>query len=79
MPTFKNDDEHREWWRARKAAAQRERRARLLRVDYYPSADIAKLLVRLAHSQPNFRPYGHVIDSLLRQFLDIVATRKLPE
>ena len=79
MSQFANDQEHREWWRARKAAAQRERRARLLRVDYYPSADIAKLLVRLAHSQPNYRPYGHVIDDLLRQFLDIVATRKLPE
>ena len=69
MNQFANDQEHREWWRARKAAAQRARRKRYLRIDYYPSADVGELLCRLAHQDPDRRPYGHVIDDLLRQFL----------
>jgi hypothetical protein len=58
------------WRRERKRAQQRDRRARLRRIDYYASPDAAAVLEGLWRSAPGF-DFSSIIDRIVRAWASV--------
>ena len=70
---FENEDEWRAWQRDRAKTLQRERRARMRRIDYYPSEEAVRIIDRLR------RPYaGGDASSIISRLICEWAERYSP-